>query len=721
MNPLPFALLLAAAAPAMPSTDPAAVAAEKAPLPETPKKPVVDEYQHVQVSEDYRWLENSDDPQVKAWGDAQTAHTRFYIDAIPWHAALHDRIDALIRSTSERWLTVLERGGVYFAEKFEPTKQQPFLVTYKSIDDKSSERVLVDPNAIDPAGKTAIDFWSVSTDGKLIAVSLSKNGSEAGDLHVYDVATAKEVGEVIPHVNNGTAGGSAAFAPDNSGFWYTRYPRGSERGLEDAGFYQQVYYHRLGTRTEDDTYELGRELPRIAEIEVETKLDGRWVLAEVKNGDGGEVEFFVRPVGAGAQWTQVSTFADRAVHATFGVDDTLYLLSRKDAPRGQVLRVPLATPTIDHAKLVVPESEGAIQEIVPATKTLYVLDLLGGPSQVRTFDIASGKPHAKVPILPVSAVHGLSLLEGDEVLYSNESYMKNTGWFRFDPKHGKPRPTALASTSIADYSDTEVVRDFAKSEDGTKVPMNIIRRKDAKLDGKTPTILYAYGGYGVSMTPGFSSVIRAWIEQGGIYVIANIRGGGEYGDQWHLNGNLLKKQNGFDDFYSCARWLVAHKYTNPSKLAISGASNGGLLMGAELTQHPEMFRAVASRVGVYDMLRVETTQNGAFNVTEYGTVKDPDQFKALYGYSPLHHVKAGVTYPSVMLTTGAHDPRVDPWHSKKFAAALQASGSSNPVLLRINAAGHGMGTSLSERIAETADLYAFLFHELGVTPQFPAR
>jgi prolyl oligopeptidase len=275
--------------------------------PASPKKPVVDEYQGVKVTDDFRWLEKADDPAVKQWSDAQTAYARAQLDAIPFHDAVQARVDKLIRSTSERWSSVIRRGDLTFAVKFEPTKQQPFLVSYKSLDDKKSERVLVDPNAIDPTGKTAIDFWEVSNDGKLLAASLSKNGSEAGDLHVFDVATAKEVGEVIPHVNNGTAGGSVAFAPDNSGFWYTRYPRGTERPPEDAGFFQQVYFHKFGTKTETDTYELGKELPRIAEIELFSRRDGKWILAHVRNGDGGEVALYVRPTAAEGKWSQVST------------------------------------------------------------------------------------------------------------------------------------------------------------------------------------------------------------------------------------------------------------------------------------------------------------------------------------------------------------------------------------------------------------------------------
>ena len=686
------------------------------PPPDTPKRPVTDDYHGVKVTEEYRWLEDSADPAVKQWSDAQNARTRAHLDGLPGYAAVKARVDRLIRSNSIGYGVQVQRGGRLFAIKSDPKFQQAMLVTLASADDLKSERMLVDPNAMDAKGSIAIDWFVVSLDGRTVGVSLSKNGSEAGDLHLYDVETGRATGEVIAHVQNGTAGGSIAFAPDGSGFWYTRYPRNGERPPEDAGFYQQVWYHKIGTAPETDTYELGGELPKIAEIALATKADGKWVLAEVKNGDGGEVAYYLRPTAAGGAWRPLTTFADKVINAAFGVDDALYLLSRAEAPLGKVLRLPLAgEPALARAEVVVPESEGAIQSFLPTATRLYVDDLLGGPSRVRVFDL-TGKALGELPILPVSAADGLVRLEGDDILYQNGSYLKPPAWFRYDAATNTAHPTALAVTSIADYSDCEVVRDFATSKDGTKVPLNIILRKGTKLDGANPTILYAYGGYGVSMTPGFSASRRIWLDHGGIYVVANIRGGGEYGERWHLDGNLLKKQNDYDDFHACARWLIERGYTSPAKLAIMGGSNGGLLMGAALTQNPETYRAVVGMVGVYDMLRVELTANGAFNVTEYGTVKDPAQFQVLRSYSPLHNVRDGAKYPAILLTSGANDPRVDPWHSRKFCARLQAaSGSGRPVLLRTSdSAGHGMGSSLDEVIAERTDIFAFLLHELGV-------
>jgi prolyl oligopeptidase len=694
----------------------ATAAAGLMPAPGTPKQPVVDEYQGVKVTDDYRWLENSGSPEVKRWSDAQNVRTRGYLDTLPHREEIKSRIDRLIRSNSISYSVVVKRGGRLFAYKSDPKLQQPMIVTLASADDLGSERVIVDPNALDAKGGIEIDWFVVSLDGGKIGVSLSKGGSEAGDLHVYDVATARETGEVIPGVQKGTGGGSAAFAPDGLGFWYTRYPRGSEHAPEDAGFYQQVWFHRIGTQTETDTYELGRDLPKIAEIALETKEDGKWAVAEVKNGDGGEVAYYLRSASPGSPWVQVSGFSDRIVRFAFGKDDAIYLMSRMGSPKGRILRLPLeGSPSLKSAVEIVKESEGSIQEFLPTDSRIYVSDVLGGPSEVRAFDL-DGKRLPDLPLPPVSTVHAIVAADGDDILLENGSYLELPGWLQFSAGSGACRKTALVRTSIADYSDSEVVREFAKSKDGTMVPLDIIRRKSARLDGTNPTILYGYGGYGVSMTPEFSTSRRIWLDQGGVYVLAILRGGGEFGDQWHLAGNLEKKQNVFDDFYACAQWLVEHKVTTPAKLAIFGESNGGLLMGAALTQHPDFYRAVVSRVGIYDSLRSETTTNGEFNVTEYGTVKNPAQFKALFAYSPYHHVADGVKYPSILLTTGANDPRVDPWHSRKFCARLQAANASgNPILLRTSTkAGHGMGNSLDETIAERTDIYAFLIHELGV-------
>ncbi|QSQ27218.1 S9 family peptidase [Pyxidicoccus parkwayensis] len=702
----------------------AATAAPKgaAKPPATEKQEKVDTYQGTEVKDFYQWLEASNDPKVKQWTDAQNAYTRGQLDKLPGREGLRQRISELLSWKSPAYGALQEAGGTLFAMKNQPPKQQGFLVVLGSVDDTSKERVLVDPMVVDPSGHTTIDWYVPTLDGKKVAVSMSKGGTESGDVTVYDVATGKAMpNEMVPHVNGGTAGGSLAWNADGTGYFYTRYPRGEERPAADRDFFQQVYFHQLGTPTEKDTYALGKDFPRIAMSALDTSEDGKYTVDVVANGDGGEFMVYLR--GPSGQWTQVSKFEDRVIRATFGKDGALYLVSRKDAPRGKVLRLPLATPTLDKATVVVPEGEASIQGIFPAKGRLYINEQLGGPSQLRMVDL-KGQSLGLVPTLPVSSVGGLVATgDGDDVLLVNTSFVQPTAWYRYSAKDNTMTKTALARTSPLDLSDVEVVRTEATSKDGTKVPLTILKKKGTKLDGKNPALLTGYGGFNISISPGFNVLSGLWLEQGGVYAIANLRGGSEFGEKWHAEGSLTKKQNVFDDFYACAKLLVDQKYTQPKKLAIQGGSNGGLLMGAAVTQHPEMYGAVVARVGIYDMLRVELTPNGQFNITEYGTVKDPEQFKALRAYSPLHNVKDGTKYPTTLFTSGANDPRVDPFHSRKMVARMQeANGAKTPILLRANAeTGHGMGTPLSARIEEEVDVYSFVFNALGMKYQPPAK
>jgi prolyl oligopeptidase len=675
---------------------------------------VTDAYHGLTVVDEYRWLENFDDPATREWNAAQNGRTRAMLDSLPALKPLHARLEALYTSASSDYYGLQYRAGRLLAVKFQPPKEQPFLVSLASADDPASERVIVDPNVIDPTGGTAIDWYAVSLDGMWVGVSLSKGGREEGTVYVYDAATGAALEDVIPRVNYPTAGGSLAWNANGSGFYYTRYPRGAERPPEDLNFYQQVYFHKLGAPTEDDAYVIGREFPRIAEIQLETSADGRYVLAGVANGDGGEyAHYLLDPDG---QWTQITQFTDEITRAAFGLDGHLYLLSRKGAPRGRVLRVPLDAPSLANASAVVEESAVSIVGVTPTETRLYVTDVDGGPSQMRVFDLA-GQALGNVALSePVSSVQQVLRLEGDGILFRSASFITPPAWHRHDPASGQTARTALFVTAPADFGDCEVVREFAVSRDGTRVPLNIIRRKGARLDGQNPVLLTGYGGYGASLSPQFAIRRRVWLDAGGVIVIANLRGGGEYGEAWHKAGNLTNKQNVFDDFAACARHLMAANYTQPARLAIEGGSNGGLLMGAALTQHPELFRAVVAHVGLYDMLRVELDPNGAFNVTEFGTVANPQHFEALYDYSPYHHVTDDAAYPAVLLVTGENDGRVNPMHSRKMAARLQAAtGSARPILLRTSASsGHGLGTALHERIATDADVFAFLFEQMGI-------
>lgn len=688
--------------------------------PATKVEPVKDKYHGTEVTDPYRWLEDGKDPAVKAWSDAQNAHARAHLDRLPQAAALKARLTEILKAEVTSFSDAQRAGGRYFVKKRQPPKQQPFLVVLESLDAPDTGKVVLDPTVLDPSGTTALDWYVPSPDGRLVAVSLSKGGTESGDVTVLEVDTGKTVDGPIPRVNGGTAGGDLAWAKDGKGFYYTRYPRGEERPAEDRDFYQQLYFHALGTPGEQDRYELGQELPRIAEIQLQLDRDSGLLLATVQNGDGGEFAHYLKK--ADGQWAQLTTFADKIVQMTFGPNQDLYLISRNEAPRGKVLRMSLQKPDWKTAQVVVPEGEDTVVSdfwgtptVLPTESRLYVEYQLGGPSELRVFDL-SGKRLSGPEQLPVAAVGGVVRLDGEEILFQQGSFVEPLAYFRYDPGTGRTVKTGLANGKVADFEGVEVVREKAKSKDGTLIPVNLLLPKGFVKDGQGPMVVTGYGGYGVNLEPRYNPGLAVLLEHGVAYGIANLRGGAEFGATWHEEGRLTKKQNVFDDFLGVLEHLVAEKYSNPKRLGITGGSNGGLLMGAALTQRPELMKAVVSFVGIYDMLRVELSSNGAFNVTEFGTVKDPAQFQALYAYSPYHHVKDGAGYPPILFLTGENDPRVDPMQSRKMTARLQAATANKvPVLLRTSGnSGHGGDISLDERIAQSTDAYAFLLDQLGV-------
>ncbi len=683
-------------------------------LPATRKEPVVDRYHGVEVADEYRWLESWDDPAVKAWSDAQNAYARSVLDRLPGVDAIRKQVAAIRKVEIPRYGSLVSAGGKLFALKTEPPNQQPFLVVMPSEDAPASGRVVVDPAKIDPKGGTSIDWYVPSPDGERVAVSLSKGGSEQGDVHVYQTGTGTEIAEVIHRVNSGTAGGRVAWDREGRGLFYTRYPRDGERPPADLSAYVQVYYHRLGTPETADRYEIGKDFPRLGEVRLRRSPNGRYILASVQNGDSDEFELDLRTPGG--RWLRLAHFGDKIVDALFGPGDSLYLLSRAGAPRGKLLKVSLQRVArrghldLAGAKLALPQSDAVIEDVDVTKTRLFVVEGIGGPHRVRIFDLA-GKPVGTVPLPPSSAVSQTLTLEGsDAVLYMTNSYTEGPAWYRWTPAGAVK--TALSIPFPVDLSDVEVVRDWATSKDGTRIPMTILHRKGLKLDGNNPVLLTGYGGYGISQKPSFNPGLRLWLDRGGVRVITNLRGGSEFGEEWHQAGNLTQKQNVFDDFIACAEHLIQAGYTNKNRLAIEGGSNGGLLMGAVLTQRPELFKAVVSHVGIYDVLRVELDSNGAFNVPEMGSVKNPEQFRALLGYSPYHHVREGAGYPAVLLMTGANDPRVNPMHSRKFAARLQSVGAPTVLLRTSSTSGHGAGTRLDERIEQEVDVLAFLFDQL---------
>ncbi|HYD80904.1 MAG TPA: prolyl oligopeptidase family serine peptidase [Paucimonas sp.] len=697
------------------------VAAADRGAPPTAKIDVVDKYDgDITVTDSYRWLEQNDD-RTRAWSLAQDKRTRRYLDRLPHRKPMFQHLMKQAAATSSSYYALHAAGGKLFAMYNQPPKQQPMIALLSNAADPKEARVIVDPNAIDPKGTTAIDWFVPSPDGRHVAVSMSENGSEDGSLHVFEVASGKKLSEVIPRVQYPTGGGSLAWRADGSGFWYTQYP-GPDRPAEEHHFYEKLYYHKLGDDLVKDVYVLGKDLPKVAEIFLDNRQNPNHTVVTVANGDGGEFAHYV--IGPDDAVKQVTRFEDKVVAATVGPDGAMYLVSRKDAPRGRLLKLAPNDYDLARAKVIVPQSEAVLQgsgetngaPVVVTKQAIYVSQLVGGPSRVAIFG-HDGTPRGELPLPGAVNVDEIEPLADGTLLYSVRAYLNPPYFARYDEASGKALPTGLAQTSPVVFDDVVVVREFATSKDGTRIPLNIVRRKDLKLDGSNPVLLNAYGGYGVSMTPRYlGAATRLWLDAGGVFVVANLRGGGEFGEEWHQQGMLTRKQNVFDDFIASAEYLVKAGYTTPKRLAAIGGSNGGLLMGAAFTQRPDLFRAVVATVGIYDMLRVELDPNGAFNVTEFGSVKNPDEFKALFGYSPYHRVVDGTKYPAIFMATGETDGRVNPMHSRKMVARLQAATASGyPVLLSINAhAGHGIGSSLSIKINQTADIYSFLFDQLDM-------
>ncbi|WP_394823422.1 prolyl oligopeptidase family serine peptidase [Pendulispora albinea] len=710
----PSAPVAQATPPASPSPSPAPEPATKRPAyPPTAKRPQTIEVARTSFRDDYAWLRNPADPEVTKWIDAQNDFTTASLATYPHLDALRARFQELTRR-SKPTFTAIERSRLgYFALRRAPSAPQPSIVLVPSLDEPESLRVVLDPAVLDPTGQTAIDWYTVSADGKRIAVSLSKGGSEDGSLSIFDTATGKLVDGPLPRVQFATAGGSAAFSGDGKTIFCTRYPAPGERAEADLREHQQLYRHTIGAPVERDE-RVPIELPAIAEIKLERATAGGTIVARVNVGDGGDVLWFIgQPSAKGYTWSRFAGESD-AIAAVDTTRDALFAISRRGDARGAIVRVPLRAPKLSEAKVIVPPSERELRDVSVAGDALVVFDIARGSTRARAFDL-SGKLRGDVKLPERSSVHPATAASDGALYVSVVSYTEPLSVQRLDARKLELQTTPLVSESAARFDDVEILDDVATSRDGTKVPITILAVRGTPRSPSTPLLLTGYGGFGVPMQPAFEPRRRVWLDQGGIIAIAHLRGGSDNGEAWHTAGKLGRKQNVFDDFIASAERVVAAGYTSPAKLAITGRSNGGLLMGAVLTQRPDLARAAAIGVPVLDMARSETWPNGRFNAPEFGSVHDPDMAPKLLAYSPYQNAKPAA-YPSVLLISGATDGRVNPADARAFTAKLQdLTTSSAPVLLRTwMDSGHGMGTNVFKRAEEDAQTYAFLLRELHV-------
>jgi prolyl oligopeptidase len=703
-----------------------------APPPVAAKHSVADEYHGLKVVDDYRWLEDGKSAETRQWLVAENAYSLAYFNhAAAWNRILQDLKNPKDNPGTTQWSLDFRAGRFFYLQLDRTVQQQAVLMTSTSLGTPHSApanaRVLIDPNVLDPTGHTSIDWYMPSLDGSLIGVGLAVGGSERSALTVFDASTGKQIGVAFVPMGFPGRRRSLAWLPGNKGFVYAGYDSAVAAAAQATVLQnQKVFEHTLGTSETEDHVVLGKGLTRLAQIALDSDPTGKWIVASAEDGDGGTYANFVRmPDGS---WQQVSTYSDEIVAITPGTpeEDVLYLTSLKDASRGKILEISAKAPVLAQARTIISEATASIEHDDPetdshrilVTKTrLYVTTIEGGPNRLRVYD-HSGKSLEDVPLPAVSGVSEVASLGAEGLAIRIGDYLTPSAYSIYQPgSNAQPEATALSQPASQILANYVIDRAFATSKDGTRIPMNIIHRRGSAMDGTVPTLVYGYGGFGISLSPGFVGGIfwRPWLQQGYTLVITNIRGGAEYGDSWHVAGELTAKQNVFDDFSACAQYLIDNHWSSPAHMAALGGSNGGLLMGAEITQHREQFRAVVSDVGIYDMLRVELDPNGQFNATEYGTVKDAVQFQVLYAYSPYHHVVDGAKYPAILMETGDNDPRVNPAQSRKFTARLQAANSSqNPILLKTFAdAGHGASSSADAQ-QQAADTYTFLFQELGV-------
>ena len=674
----------------------------------------VDDYHGVKVADPYRWLEDTDSAETHAWVEAENKLTFSYLDQIPYRGAIRDRLLKLWNY--ERFSVPEQLGGRYFYQHNTGLQNQSVLLVAESLN--AEPRVLLDPNLLSSDGTVALAGTAVTDNGKLMAYGTSASGSDWMEWHVRDVDTGKDLPDLLKWVKFS----GASWTKDNKGFFYSRYdePK-ADTALRDTNYFQKLYYHRLGTPQSED--KLIYERPDNKELGFGGAVtdDGHYLIIHVWQGTSPKNRLYYKDLTKpDAQVVKLLDDFDAQYQFIDNDGPVLWFQTDLDAPRGRLIAIDTQHPERTNWKTVVPQSADKL-EASSAVDNLFLLSYLkDARTEVRVYDL-KGTFVRNADLPGIGSAFGFGGKRKDkETFYAFTSFISPTTIYRYDPEAGK---SSVFRQPKVDFDSTqyETEQVFYHSKDGTRIPMFLTYKKGLKRDGQNPTLLYAYGGFDISLTPFFSVPDLVWLEMGGIYAQPNLRGGGEYGEDWHLAGTHAKKQNVFDDFLAAAEWLIANKYTSTPKLAIEGASNGGLLMGASLTQRPDLFGAALPEVGVMDMLRFQKFTIGWAWTSDYGSSDNPDDFKALYAYSPLHNLKPGTKYPPTLISTADHDDRVMPGHSFKFAATMQADQAGPAaVLIRIETkAGHGGGKPISKIIDETADEWAFVAHNLNMNVALP--
>ena len=677
--------------------------------PTVSKSEQVDNYHGMAIADPYRALEDPDTDVTKAWVEAQNQVTFSYLNEIPAREKIKQRLTKLW--DYEKYGTPFKEGESYFYFKNDGLQNQSVLYTLPTLD--AEPRIVLDPNQLSEDGTIALSGISISENGQLLAYGLSSSGSDWQEWKVRNIATGEDLQDHLQWIKFS----GASWTHDHQGFFYSRYDEPNEKTkLEDVNYYQKLYYHQLGTPQSTDILIYHRPDEKEWGFTGNVTEDGKYLIISIWLGtDSKNLVFYKDLTNQNSEVIElINQFL--ANYSFIDNDDyVFYFRTDFNSPKGRVIAIDTRKPTPKNWQEIIPQAVETL-ESVSVLNNQFVADYLqDAHSQIKIFNL-KGNFIREVELPGIGAASGFSGKRYDtETFYSFTSFTTPGTIYRYDMKTGKSELFRQPEVDFnADEYETKQV--FYASKDGTKVPMFITHKKGIKLDGNNPTYLYGYGGFNISLTPSFSVSLLIWLEMGGVYAVPNLRGGGEYGEEWHQAGMKLQKQNVFDDFIAAAEWLIAHNYTQPGKLAIGGGSNGGLLVGTCMTQRPNLFGAALPAVGVMDMLRFHKFTIGWAWVAEYGSSENAEEFATLYAYSPLHNLKPGTAYPATLITTADHDDRVVPAHSFKFAAALQAAhGGDAPVLIRIDMkAGHGAGKPTAKIIEEAADKWGFLVKVLKV-------